>query len=86
MNKPELLRTVLPKFKARYENFIGGRWVEPAAGRYFENRSPVNGQLLCEIARSDATAGYSASGCLSGAARWKASSARQFFSIARSVG
>ncbi|WP_046866091.1 aldehyde dehydrogenase [Microvirga massiliensis] len=55
MNKPELLRTVQPKFKARYENFIGGRWVEPASGRYFDNRSPVNGQLLCEIARSDAT-------------------------------
>jgi aldehyde dehydrogenase len=55
MNKPELLRTVQPKFKARYENFIGGSWVEPASGRYFDNRSPVNGQLLCEIARSDAT-------------------------------
>ena len=30
-------------------------WVEPAAGRYFDNTSPVNGaKLLCEIARSDA--------------------------------
>jgi aldehyde dehydrogenase len=55
MNKPELLRTVQPKFKARYGNFIGGSWVEPASGRYFDNCSPVNGQLLCEIARSDAT-------------------------------
>ncbi len=43
-----------PNFKARYGNFIGGEWVEPVAGRYFKNPSPVNGQLLCEIARSDA--------------------------------
>ena len=54
MNKPEFIRAVTPKFKARYDNFIGGGWVAPASGRYFENRSPVNGQLLCEIARSDA--------------------------------
>ena len=44
-----------PNFKARYGNFIGGEWVEPNGGRYFENSSPVNGQLLCEIARSDAS-------------------------------
>ena len=43
-----------PNFKARYGNFIGGEWVEPGRGRYFENTSPVNGQVLCEIARSDA--------------------------------
>ncbi len=54
MNKPEFIRAITPKFRARYDNFIGGGWVAPAGGRYFENRSPVNGQLLCEIARSDA--------------------------------
>ncbi len=43
-----------PDFKARYGNFIGGEWVEPLRGRYFENPSPVNGQVLCEVARSDA--------------------------------
>jgi aldehyde dehydrogenase len=41
-------------FKARYDNFIGGRFVPPVAGRYFDNLSPVNGKLLCQIARSDA--------------------------------
>jgi len=41
-------------FKSRYGNFIGGEWVEPVKGRYFENTSPVNGRVLCEIARSDA--------------------------------
>ena len=35
-------------------NFIGGRFVPPVAGRYFDNLSPVNGKLLCQIARSDA--------------------------------
>jgi aldehyde dehydrogenase len=54
MTKPAFIRTAKPPFKARYGNFIGGAWVEPAAGRYFENPSPVNGQVLCEVARSDA--------------------------------
>ena len=31
----------------------GGEWVAPAAGRYFENPTPVTGQAFCEIARSD---------------------------------
>jgi len=54
MTKPAFIRTVKPKFKARYDNFIGGQWTAPAGGRYFENPSPVNGEILCEIARSDA--------------------------------
>ena len=40
-------------FKKRYGNFIGGQWVEPVNGRYFENTSPITGKRLCEIARSD---------------------------------
>ncbi|MDX3807142.1 aldehyde dehydrogenase [Bosea thiooxidans] len=55
MNKPEFVHSAAAPFKERYGNFIGGKWAEPAAGRYFENRSPINGQLLCEVARSDAT-------------------------------
>ena len=41
-------------FKQRYENFIGGEWVPPVAGRYFENTSPVDNRVLCEIPRSQA--------------------------------
>lgn len=41
-------------FKARYGNFIGGNWVEPLDGRYFDNHSPVDGRLLCQVARSQA--------------------------------
>jgi aldehyde dehydrogenase len=40
-------------FKLRYGNFIGGEWREPVAGRYFENTTPVNGGVLCEVARSN---------------------------------
>jgi aldehyde dehydrogenase len=43
------------RFEARYGNFIGGEWVKPVAGRYFENISPVNGRPFCEIPRSDAS-------------------------------
>ena len=38
-------------FKPRYENWIGGEWVPPVKGGYFENVSPVNGKVFCEVAR-----------------------------------
>src|SRR6187431_55113 len=45
----------LMSFDARYDNFIGGQWVAPTAGRYFENPTPVTGQVFCEVARSNET-------------------------------
>ena len=55
MNKPEFLgQTHKSPFKSRYGNFIGGKFVDPVAGRYFENTSPITGHVICEIARSDA--------------------------------
>ncbi|TIL34189.1 aldehyde dehydrogenase [Mesorhizobium sp.] len=53
MNKVEFSRSVKAPFDRRYGNFIGGKWTEPLSGKYFENFSPVNGQLLCEVTRSD---------------------------------
>ena len=41
-------------FKKRYGNYIGGKWVPPVKGQYFENVSPVTGKPFCEIPRSDA--------------------------------
>jgi aldehyde dehydrogenase len=38
----------------RYDNFIGGKWVAPVQGRYFDNPSPVTGKRLCSIPRSSA--------------------------------
>jgi aldehyde dehydrogenase len=40
--------------RARYENFIGGKWVAPVKGAYFDNISPTTGQVVCKIARSQA--------------------------------
>ena len=40
-------------YPTRYDNFINGQWLAPTAGRYFENRTPVTGEVFCEIARSD---------------------------------
>ena len=42
------------QLRARYDNFIGGRWQPPVRGRYFIDPSPVDGTSLCEVARSDA--------------------------------
>lgn len=41
------------KIKQRYGNFIGGEWLEPTDGQYFQNHSPVDGNLICEIPRSN---------------------------------
>src|SRR5690242_18993630 len=55
MNKPEFLAVNRVPFAERYDNFIGGKWVAPRAGKYFDNISPVNGQVVCGMARSDAS-------------------------------
>ncbi|MEV0984770.1 aldehyde dehydrogenase family protein [Brevibacterium sp. NPDC049920] len=41
-------------FKSRYDNWIGGEWVAPVKGNYFENISPVTGKPFCEVAQSTA--------------------------------
>ncbi len=43
-----------PQFKARYDNYIGGNWIAPIKGAYFENISPVDGKAFTEVARSSA--------------------------------
>ena len=40
-------------FQPSYDNYIGGGWVAPVQGRYFENSTPVTGEVFCEVARSD---------------------------------
>jgi aldehyde dehydrogenase len=39
---------------ARYGNFIGGKFVAPVKGAYFDNISPTTGQVICQIPRSQA--------------------------------
>ena len=40
-------------FKDKYNNFINGKYVAPKSGQYFENPTPISGEVLCEIARSN---------------------------------
>lgn len=44
----------LVSFEKRYGNYIGGECVPPVKGQYFDNVSPVNGRVFCEIPRSSA--------------------------------
>ncbi len=41
-------------YRPRYDNWIGGEYVAPVKGNYFENPSPVTGQTFCEVAASTA--------------------------------
>ncbi|KAB7779055.1 aldehyde dehydrogenase [Xanthomonas sacchari] len=41
-------------FKSRYGNFIGGKWVEPKSGQYFDNSTPITGKVFTAVARSNA--------------------------------
>src|SRR5437016_12898931 len=41
-------------YQSRYDHWIGGAFVAPALGRYFDNPTPVNGQTFCEVARGTA--------------------------------
>jgi aldehyde dehydrogenase len=42
-----------PDFKRQYENFIGGKWVAPLDGQYFEDSSPVDGDLIARVPQSN---------------------------------
>lgn len=39
-------------FKPSYGNYIGGKWVAPVGGEYFDDISPVNGKPFTKVARS----------------------------------
>ena len=41
-------------FKPRYDHYIGGQYVAPSSGQYFENVTPVTGRVFCEVARGNA--------------------------------
>jgi len=41
-------------YQSRYDNYIGGEYVPPAKGQYFENPTPVTGETFTEVARSTA--------------------------------
>lgn len=40
------------QFREKYDNFINGEWVAPVDGEYFDNPSPIDGKIICQVARS----------------------------------
>ena len=40
------------QFREKYDNFINGEWIAPLDGEYFDNSSPIDGKIFCQIARS----------------------------------
>ena len=42
-----------PTFDKKYENYIGGKWIAPVAGKYFDDISSVDGGVIAQVARSD---------------------------------
>ena len=42
------------QFRKKYDNFINGEWVAPVDGEYFDNPSPIDGKVICQVARSKA--------------------------------
>jgi aldehyde dehydrogenase len=42
------------QFKAKYDNFIGGKWVAPVKGEYFDVITPISGRTYTKAARSGA--------------------------------
>jgi len=47
------MATQRPEFKHQYDNYIGGEWLAPVDGEYFENTSPVDGSVIAQVARSN---------------------------------
>ncbi len=44
----------IAEYKTRYDHWIGGEYVPPASGEYFENPTPITGQTFTEVARGNA--------------------------------
>ncbi|WP_297337817.1 aldehyde dehydrogenase family protein [Algoriphagus sp.] len=42
-----------PQVKEKYDHFIGGKWVAPSSGEYFDNISPVDGSVFSKAARGN---------------------------------
>ncbi|MHC5201252.1 aldehyde dehydrogenase family protein [Myroides sp. LJL119] len=43
-----------PEFKKRYGNYIGGEFIDPVKGKFFESITPITGKAFAEVAHSSA--------------------------------
>lgn len=73
-------------FKPRYEHFIGGEYVAPVKGQYFENPTPITGENFTEVARGTAEDIEKALDAAHGAARaWGKTSAGERANILNKI-
>jgi aldehyde dehydrogenase len=42
-----------PQIKEKYDHFIGGNWIKPSSGDYFDNTSPIDGKVFSKAARGN---------------------------------
>lgn len=49
--QPQTAGIQRPAFKEKYDHFIGGTWVAPSNGEYFDNISPIDGKPFTKAAR-----------------------------------
>ncbi len=67
-----------PVFKDQYENYIGGKWVPPVDGNYFEDTSPIDGKLVTRIPQSTSKdIDLAVEAAWEGAATWSKSTAAE---------
>ena len=36
-------------FKAKYGNYVNGKFVEPKSGKYFDNTTPITNEVICQV-------------------------------------
>ncbi len=51
---PKPVLAARPTFKKKYNHYIGGEWVSPESGEYFDNVSPIDGKVFTQAARGNA--------------------------------
>ncbi|MEO0035571.1 MAG: hypothetical protein RLZZ501_1594, partial [Pseudomonadota bacterium] len=51
---PATAAATVVSIKSRYDNFIGGAWRAPLEGAYFDTVTPITGQVISQVARSQA--------------------------------
>lgn len=51
---PDTISAARPQFKEKYDHYIGGKWVKPSSGEYFDNISPIDGKVFTQAARGNA--------------------------------
>jgi aldehyde dehydrogenase len=67
-----------PAFKEKYDNYIGGKWVAPVNGKYFDNVSPIDGKVYTQVAQSTKEDVWLAVGAATEAFKtWKKTSAAE---------